>query len=349
MLRHLEAVGFEGAPRFLGVDSRGREVLSYIPGTAVVEPYPDWALTDEALVSAAELLRAYHDAASTFDPSPYSWAPPPPEEFAGDLVTHNDTKIDNVVFRDGRAVGLIDFDLAGPASRAWDVACAARLWAPLRPDIHISDARRRRKFERFRLFVDSYGISDSDRMKVAEAVGQNYEWFYELIKTHAANGHSRFCGALERQDPAAGRTHPPVACREQVEPSQCARHPTVVNRADLHNEGLTGMTSHARENLAPRVGTVGAYMSGADLDLLSQVRTLAGRVTVSGASGRRALSRLVKARDLWGVDLDPGRLPHPRSRRSQPDAVRRRLAGPAGRDWACPRSGPMVSTSRRRT
>ena len=39
---------------------------SYIPGTAVVEPYPDWALTDEALVSAAELLRNYHDAASTF-------------------------------------------------------------------------------------------------------------------------------------------------------------------------------------------------------------------------------------------------------------------------------------------
>ena len=192
MLLHLEAVGFEGAPRFLGVDSREREVLSYIPGTAVVEPYPDWALTDEALVSAAKLLRAYHDAVSTFDPSPYSWAPPPPEEFAGDLVTHNDMKIDNVVFRDGRVVGLIDFDLAGPASQAWDVACAARLWAPLRPDIHISDTRRHRKFERFRLLVDSYGTNDSDRVKVAEAVGQNYEWFYDLIKTSAASGHAAF-------------------------------------------------------------------------------------------------------------------------------------------------------------
>jgi hypothetical protein len=192
LLLHLQAVGFEGAPRFLGVDSRGREVLSYIPGSAVFEPYPDWALTDEALVSAAELLRAYHDAASTFDPSPYSWAPPPPDEFAGDLVTHNDAKIDNFVFRDGRVVGLIDFDLAGPASRAWDVACAARLWAPLRPDIHISDARRRRKFERFRLFVDSYGRNACDRMKVAEAVGPNYEWFYDLIKANAASGHAAF-------------------------------------------------------------------------------------------------------------------------------------------------------------
>jgi hypothetical protein len=115
LLRHLEAVGFEGAPRFLGADSQGREVLSYIPGTAVVEPYPDWALTDEALVSVAELLRAYHDAASTFDASPHSWPPSPPEGFVGDIVTHNDINLDNVVFRDGRAVALIDFDLAGPA------------------------------------------------------------------------------------------------------------------------------------------------------------------------------------------------------------------------------------------
>jgi hypothetical protein len=29
----------------------------------VTPPYPDWALTDEALVSVAELLRAYHQAA----------------------------------------------------------------------------------------------------------------------------------------------------------------------------------------------------------------------------------------------------------------------------------------------
>ena len=192
LLRHLEAVGFEGAPRFLGADSQGREVLSYIPGTAVVEPYPDWALSDEALVSVAELLRAYHDAASTFDASPHSWAPSPPEGFVGDIVTHNDINLDNVVFRDGRAVALIDFDLASPGTRAWDVACAARLWAPLRPDIHISDRRRGRKFERFRLFVDSYGVNDSERLKVADGVQENYMWFYRLIKRNAASGHAAF-------------------------------------------------------------------------------------------------------------------------------------------------------------
>jgi hypothetical protein len=192
LLRHLEAVGFDGAPRFLGVDSRGREVLSYIPGVPVVPPYPAWALTDEALVSVAELLRAYHDAASSFDPAPHAWPPPPPEEFRGDVVTHNDPNLDNIVFRDGRAVALIDFDLAGPGSRVWDVAAAARLWAPVRPGRYIDDARRTRVPERLRLFVDSYGLDDSDRSRVVEGAQQNYTWFYHLIKNSAANGHPAF-------------------------------------------------------------------------------------------------------------------------------------------------------------
>jgi hypothetical protein len=33
LLQHLEAVGFDGAPRFLGVDARNREILSHISGT----------------------------------------------------------------------------------------------------------------------------------------------------------------------------------------------------------------------------------------------------------------------------------------------------------------------------
>ena len=30
VLKHLERVGFDGAPRFLGIDAQGREVLSYL-------------------------------------------------------------------------------------------------------------------------------------------------------------------------------------------------------------------------------------------------------------------------------------------------------------------------------
>jgi hypothetical protein len=192
LLRHLEDAGFDGAPRFLGEDDRGREVLSFLPGTPAVPPYPAWALTDEALVSVADLLRAYHRAVAGFDPAPHRWPPSPPAPYAAGLVSHNDLNLDNVVFRDGRAVALIDFDLASPGSGLWDVACAARLWAPLRPDDAIDDDRRGRALARFRLFVDSYGVPKRDRPRVVEAVRQNHGWFRELIRTHAEEGHAVF-------------------------------------------------------------------------------------------------------------------------------------------------------------
>jgi hypothetical protein len=192
LLRHLEAVGFDGAPRLLGVDAQGREVLSYIPGTVVLPPYPAWALSDEALVSVARLLREYHDAAAAFDPASYTWPLSPPAPFAGELVSHNDPNLDNVVFRDGRAVALIDFDLASPGSRLWDVACASRLWAPVRPDEDIRDARRGRALDRLRLFVDAYGVAEGDRERVLAAVARNQDWFRRLIERHVAAGHLAF-------------------------------------------------------------------------------------------------------------------------------------------------------------
>lgn len=192
LLQHLEAVGFDGAPRFLGVDSQDREVLTYIPGTPALAPYPDWSLTDEALISVAKLLRAYHQAVATFDPTPYSWPPSPPRSRTGHLVSHNDPNLDNIIFRDHRAVALIDFDLASPGSRLWDVGCAARLWAPLRPDTYITDARHGRAFQRLRLFVDSYGLEHAERSRILSTVKQNQQWFFQLVERHIAAGHTAF-------------------------------------------------------------------------------------------------------------------------------------------------------------
>jgi len=192
LLRHLESVGFDGAPRLLGIDEQGREVLGYIPGETVIRPYPDWAFTVEALVSVAELLRAYHRAVAGFDPGPCTWPQSPPAPFAGELVSHNDPNLDNVVFRDGRAVALIDFDLAAPGSRLWDLACAARQWAPLRPDDLIADRRRGTAFERLRVFLDAYGAEDVDASLFAVAVGANQAWFGQLIERYVAAGHEGF-------------------------------------------------------------------------------------------------------------------------------------------------------------
>jgi Phosphotransferase enzyme family len=189
---HLERVGFDGAPRFLGVDDRGREMLSFIPGEAAIEPHPAWALTDEALVSVAELLRRYHDAAASFDGAGRTWPDFVPSEFRERLISHNDPNLDNVIFSGGVAVGLIDFDLAGPGSAVWDVTCAARLWAPLRDERDVPDCLRGRSLERFRIFVDAYGVGRRDRMRVVEAAVPAPERCYRVVRAALSGGHETF-------------------------------------------------------------------------------------------------------------------------------------------------------------
>ena len=116
LLDHLAAVGFDGAPRVLAVGPY-TETLTYIDGQAAVPPLAEDMLTDTALVSVADLVRRYHLAAASFDPSGYQWPRPIPAAFRTGLVSHNDVHPANLVFRGGRAVALIDFDLAGPAGR----------------------------------------------------------------------------------------------------------------------------------------------------------------------------------------------------------------------------------------
>jgi len=191
LLAHLSAVGFDGAPRVLAV-SPDTETLTYIDGQAAVPPVPADTLTDAALVSVADLLRRYHRAAASFDPAGYRWPRPIPARFRTGLVSHNDVHPANLVFRDGRAVALIDFDLAGPGSAAWDVAAAARYWAPLQDDRDITDARQGRALERFRIFVQACGLTRVERRQVAEAVVANHDWTYAIVTEAAAAGHQGF-------------------------------------------------------------------------------------------------------------------------------------------------------------
>ncbi|HEX6041358.1 phosphotransferase, partial [Longimicrobium sp.] len=120
LLGHLERVGFDGAPRFLGIDEQGREVLTWMPGETPGRPIRPYAATEEALGGVARLLRRFHDAVSTYEAPPDApWdtafttnVDDPPE-----LIGHCDVTPDNVVFRDGVPYGLIDFDLARPTTR----------------------------------------------------------------------------------------------------------------------------------------------------------------------------------------------------------------------------------------
>ena len=149
LLRHLESVGFDGAPRYLGVDECGRETLSYIPGHV---PPELGNYSDAILQSAASLIRRYHDATSPLFGTAASGK-------AGvEVACHNDLSPCNTVFRDGQPYAFIDFDAAGPGSRAYDLGYAAWLWLDVGGESYTSCEQTRR----LRLFVSAYGSELAD-------------------------------------------------------------------------------------------------------------------------------------------------------------------------------------------
>jgi aminoglycoside phosphotransferase (APT) family kinase protein len=111
-----------------------------------------------------------------------------PSPYRGRLVTHNDPNLDNVVFRDGRAVALIDFDLASPGSSLWDAALAARLWVPLRDPRDVPADLAARTADRLRLFADAWGMARTEREDLASAVLASHTWCYDIVRAGAEQG-----------------------------------------------------------------------------------------------------------------------------------------------------------------
>ncbi len=131
LLLHLESVGFDGAPRHLGTHDQGREILTWIDGDVPLPPYPAWALTDRALADLGGLIRRLHEATATFRGTATDWSTEWADPGGGPVICHNDLYPENVVFRDGRVVALIDFAMAAPGRPLWDIAIAAEIWGPL--------------------------------------------------------------------------------------------------------------------------------------------------------------------------------------------------------------------------
>lgn len=124
LLRHLEQVGFDGAPRYLGKDDRGRDVLSFVEAM----PHPALSRVGADRLHPRQRRRACSSISrrgADLRPARYRWPTSVPQEFHSGLVCHNDVNLDNVIFRHGEAVGLIDFDLASPGIALWDIAMVA--------------------------------------------------------------------------------------------------------------------------------------------------------------------------------------------------------------------------------
>ncbi|HUY52385.1 MAG TPA: phosphotransferase [Streptosporangiaceae bacterium] len=133
LLAHLAGKGFAGSPRPLGIDERGREILTFVEGQTVGSalPWPGWTHSAETLAQVARWLRGYHQAAADFVPPAGARWRSGGQWDAGLIIGHNDAAPYNAVWRDRRLAGFIDWDMAGPVTPEWDLAFAAFSWVPL--------------------------------------------------------------------------------------------------------------------------------------------------------------------------------------------------------------------------
>jgi hypothetical protein len=186
--------GFGGASRPIGVDPDGRERLTFIDGDAAGPPYPTWVQADAALGSIASLLAGFHAASASFDPSGWEWSPELVDPDGGPIVCHNDVCIDNVIFREGVAVGLIDFDFAAPGRPLYDLAHMARMCVPL--DDEVTRAmlgwRPADRPARLRLVADRYGLDADGRSALLALVPLTMVRSREFIEGRVAAGDPNF-------------------------------------------------------------------------------------------------------------------------------------------------------------
>jgi hypothetical protein len=121
LLVHLEQCGFEGSPRFLGVDEKGREILSFIDGFA--PPHNGFELTEEGIRAGARLVRDVHDLTQG-------------TAFAArsEVAAHRNLSQPNFVFRDMIPIAIIDWDTTRPGTRVENLG--EFLWAFVHPALY---------------------------------------------------------------------------------------------------------------------------------------------------------------------------------------------------------------------
>ena len=193
LLSFLEQAGFGGAPRYLGTDALGREILSFIDGHV---PWQDdqqlSTRTDASLADAAVLLRRYHDLTAGTALADRS-----------EVVCHNDLSPRNTVYRDDgdglRPAAFIDWDLAAPGERIHDVAHMCWQYPGLgRRVTEVEEAARQ-----VRLICDSYGLAD--RRPLIDTILWWQDRCWRGIEAGAATGDAAMSRLLAAGAPEAVR------------------------------------------------------------------------------------------------------------------------------------------------
>jgi Phosphotransferase enzyme family len=207
-LSELRNAGFEGASAPVGIDGDGRERLVFIEGDVPLPPYPAWVQLNAVLVSLALLMRRFHDASRAFDAAGSTWSDEMADPAGGPIVCHNDVCLENVVFSEGVAVGLLDFDFAAPGRAVYDVAQMARMCVPVDDEVNAARLgwQPADRPARLRLVADAYGLDDTSRRGLLEILSDTIARRGDFVRRRVDAGDPNFItmwnemGGAERFD-----------------------------------------------------------------------------------------------------------------------------------------------------
>jgi hypothetical protein len=203
LLRYLEDVGFTEAPRVLGFDDEGREIVTYIPGRVGRRPWPPALRDHHGLREIARLLARYHDAVDGFSPpadAKWRTGQTGPGK-SGGLVSHGDLGPWNTIWRDDRVVGLIDWDFAEPRRPVEDLAEVAWYFVPLQGRRIWKQAGFREPPEardRLHVLCDTYGRFSP--REVVNALEKRQRLERSRTRTLGSAGHHPWATFLARGD-----------------------------------------------------------------------------------------------------------------------------------------------------
>lgn len=195
LLRHLEAVGFTGAPLVLGFDDKGREVLTFIEGVSLSLEAPDLLKSDDMVAKAGSLVADLHkNLASFVPPADAVWWQGSPDPVTSSTVIHGDLAPWNVIVHADRLY-LIDWDAACPGRFVWEAAYSLHTFAMLWPDTGLSETEA---VARIRAFGDGARLSTPALVDVLRHVPERTRAIADMIDRLADRGHPAF--TVHRQE-----------------------------------------------------------------------------------------------------------------------------------------------------
>jgi hypothetical protein len=219
VLEHLLARGCPFVPRPLGMDARGREMISYLPGVPMTRPWRPVMFGHEGLTQAVSLLRSLHDATSDLVfPPDTMWRTGAAGKRPGEVIRHGDLGPWNTLWHGNRLTGLIDWDFAEPGDALTDLAQMALYFVPLRGELHWQECGfpDRPDFAgRLDVLVRAYGAFTPG--EVAGEVARLQ--LHEVERTRAFAAEGRYPWTMFRDNGEIERTLAEVAWLRDILPS----------------------------------------------------------------------------------------------------------------------------------